>query len=407
MVDVTFYSIVGFALRVRAELHGAAGAPAALRHRHGRRVGARRRAGDGEDADRAARASSPASCSRATRSATCWPRWLPGDRQLDALGLARAVRVRSCPALISLFLRSRLTESEVVGGDAADSSHPHGRSREAADPRSFAGFVYLVLLMTAFNWMSHGTQDIYPTFLKKGLDFSPNTALYIAILYNIGAMIGGTILGGAVRAAGPAADDHPRAVLGLPIVPLFALLPHARPGLPRLVPDAVLRAGRLGCHPGPPDRAVAPTRSAASTPASPISSATAWPRSTCRSRNALPRSHSYAFALTVTIIPVLSRSSCWPRSDGRPRASASARCRPTSWPPRPVVPEPELSPRRRVRREPGVVRRRALVARQVRGEARRCAIDTASRSRPVSTSASARNAATASSSSSTPAHVPR
>jgi MFS transporter, SHS family, lactate transporter len=57
--------------------------------------------------------------------------------------------------------------------------------------------VYLVLLMTAFNWMSHGTQDIYPTFLKEGLAFSPNTALYIAMLYNVGALIGGTLMGAA------------------------------------------------------------------------------------------------------------------------------------------------------------------------------------------------------------------
>jgi hypothetical protein len=39
-------------------------------------------------------------------------------------------------------------------------------------------FVYLVLLMTAFNWMSHGTQDIYPTFLKTG----PTTATRIAVV---------------------------------------------------------------------------------------------------------------------------------------------------------------------------------------------------------------------------------
>ena len=60
-------------LRVRAQLHRAAGAAAALRHRHGRRVGPRRGAGDGEDARRRSAASSPASCSRATRSATCSP----------------------------------------------------------------------------------------------------------------------------------------------------------------------------------------------------------------------------------------------------------------------------------------------------------------------------------------------
>ena len=83
-------------------------------------------------------------------------------------------------------------------------------------------FVYLVLLMTAFNWMSHGTQDIYPTFLKKGLHFAPNTALYIAILYNVGALIGGALMGAASERYGRRAVVVFCAVLGLPILPLFA-----------------------------------------------------------------------------------------------------------------------------------------------------------------------------------------
>ena len=82
--------------------------------------------------------------------------------------------------------------------------------------------VYLVLLMTAFNWMSHGTQDVYPTYLKEGLHFSPNTALYIAMVYNVGALIGGTIMGAASERFGRRAVIVFCAVLGLPILPLFA-----------------------------------------------------------------------------------------------------------------------------------------------------------------------------------------
>ena len=74
IIDVCFYSRRRVPVRVRAELHGAAGAAAALRHRHGRRVGSRRVAGDGEGAARASAGWSPASSSRATRSATCSPR---------------------------------------------------------------------------------------------------------------------------------------------------------------------------------------------------------------------------------------------------------------------------------------------------------------------------------------------
>ena len=110
------------------------------------------------------------------------------------------------PALISLFLRSRLSESEVWEKVQLTKTTP---SQVLRQPHILRRMVYLVLLMTAFNWMSHGTQDIYPTFLKKGLDFSPNTALYIAILYNVGAMFGGTILGTLSERLGPALDHHP------------------------------------------------------------------------------------------------------------------------------------------------------------------------------------------------------
>ena len=91
-----------------------------------------------------------------------------------------------------------------------------------ANPRVLRRLVYLVLLMTAFNWMSHGTQDIYPTFLKEGLGFAPNTALYIAMLYNVGALVGGTIMGAASERFGRRAVVVFCAVLGLPILPLFA-----------------------------------------------------------------------------------------------------------------------------------------------------------------------------------------
>jgi MFS transporter, SHS family, lactate transporter len=82
--------------------------------------------------------------------------------------------------------------------------------------------VYLVLLMTAFNWMSHGTQDIYPTFLKEGLAFSPNTALYIAMFYNVGALFGGTLMGAFSERVGRRAVVVFCALLGLPLLPLFA-----------------------------------------------------------------------------------------------------------------------------------------------------------------------------------------
>lgn len=125
------------------------------------------------------------------------------------------------PALVSLVLRSRLEESEVwerTRAKVTTTSFAEVFKRPAVIRR----FFYLVLLMTAFNWMSHGTQDIYPTFLKEGLGLAPTTATYIAIVYNVGAMVGGLVFGTLSQRAGRRRTIVLCAVLGLPIVPLFA-----------------------------------------------------------------------------------------------------------------------------------------------------------------------------------------
>jgi SHS family lactate transporter-like MFS transporter len=127
------------------------------------------------------------------------------------------------PAMLSLFLRTRVKESEVWQETRANADRSKTTLRQIlARPRVLRRFVYLVVLMTAFNWMSHGTQDIYPTFMKEGLGFSPNTALYIAILYNVGAILGGTIMGALSERIGRRAVVIICAVAGLPILPIFA-----------------------------------------------------------------------------------------------------------------------------------------------------------------------------------------
>jgi SHS family lactate transporter-like MFS transporter len=128
------------------------------------------------------------------------------------------------PALISLIVRSRVRESEVW--ETARQRTEITRTSVAQvflDAKILRRFGYLVLLMTAFNWMSHGTQDIYPTFLKEGIHLSPTTATWIAVIYNIGAMIGGTVVGTLSERIGRRRAIIYFALLALPIVPLFAL----------------------------------------------------------------------------------------------------------------------------------------------------------------------------------------
>ena len=56
-------------------------------------------------------------------------------------------------------------------------------------------FVYLVLMMTAITCLSHGTQDLYPDFLKTVHGFSNTVVSNLAILYNIGAIVGALVIG--------------------------------------------------------------------------------------------------------------------------------------------------------------------------------------------------------------------
>ncbi|MDI5971300.1 MFS transporter [Streptomyces sp. SL13] len=124
------------------------------------------------------------------------------------------------PALVALYVRTKVGESEAWERTVRLNDTP---VREIfKDPKVLRRFGYLVLLMTAFNLMSHGTQDVYPTFIKKGLGMTPDTAIVIAIVYNIGAMIGGPLMGGYSERFGRRRVIVVAAVIGLPIVPLFA-----------------------------------------------------------------------------------------------------------------------------------------------------------------------------------------
>ena len=165
------------------------------------------------------------------------------------------------PALISLIIRSRVQESEVWEAAQDRMRLTSTRIRDVlVNPAIIRRFIYLVVLMTAFNWMSHGTQDVYPTFLQAthsgGAGLSSETAKLIAVIYNVGAIIGGMVFGALSQRFGRRYTIVFCAVLGLPIVPLFALSHTRGDAVSGLVPDAGGGAGRVGRHPRPPDRDV-------------------------------------------------------------------------------------------------------------------------------------------------------
>lgn len=131
------------------------------------------------------------------------------------------------PALISLLIRYRVKESEVWEVAQDQMRLTKTRIRDVLrGPAIIRRFFYLVLLMTAFNWMSHGTQDIYPTFLTAtsdhGAGLSSTTAKWIVVIYNVGAIIGGLTFGTLSQRFGRRYTVVFCATLGLPIVPIFA-----------------------------------------------------------------------------------------------------------------------------------------------------------------------------------------
>jgi SHS family lactate transporter-like MFS transporter len=82
--------------------------------------------------------------------------------------------------------------------------------------------LYVVVLMTAFNFLSHGSQDLYPTFLQKQHQFDTHTVGLLSIIANIGAIVGGLTFGAWSEQLGRRWSIVIAAGLSLLILPLWA-----------------------------------------------------------------------------------------------------------------------------------------------------------------------------------------
>ena len=98
--------------------------------------------------------------------------------------------VGGLPALLTIYIRSKVPESETW-----ERTRPTGHDVMRTIRANLKPFGYLVLLMTMMNFVSHGTQDLYPTFLQKQRNLSVRTVATIAIIYNVGAIFGGLVFG--------------------------------------------------------------------------------------------------------------------------------------------------------------------------------------------------------------------
>lgn len=139
---------------------------------------------------------------------------------VDHIGWRGLFVVGALPALLVLYIRRKVPES------------PVWQERQQAGPRpgvleSMRGHwklaLYLMLLMAAFNMFSHGSQDMYPTFLQTNLQIpaGSGTAFLLTALLNLGALAGGLYFGALSERIGRRKAMVIAALLAIPVIPLW------------------------------------------------------------------------------------------------------------------------------------------------------------------------------------------
>jgi SHS family lactate transporter-like MFS transporter len=128
--------------------------------------------------------------------------------------------IGALPAFLVIYIRTKVDESPAwLRGQVSKNAE----RRLGKDIMTYVGtFIFLVVLMFSFNSFSHGTQDLYPTFLQKDHHFSSQTVGLIAIIANIGALLGGVIFGNWSEKIGRRRAIVIAALLSIPIIPLWA-----------------------------------------------------------------------------------------------------------------------------------------------------------------------------------------
>jgi MFS transporter, SHS family, lactate transporter len=128
--------------------------------------------------------------------------------------------VGALPAFLIIYIRTKVEESPAwLQGRVSRESE----SRLGKDIWTYVGtFIFLVALMFCFNSFSHGTQDLYPTFLQKDHHFTPQTVGLIAIIANVGALLGGIFFGTWSEKIGRRKAIVIAALLAIPVIRLWA-----------------------------------------------------------------------------------------------------------------------------------------------------------------------------------------
>ena len=142
---------------------------------------------------------------------TLFPRW--GWRAMFFIGAA--------PGLLTMLVCLRVEESQAWRESRTDWTN----YRRAIFKNSRL-FLYLVALMAAMNFISHGTQDLYPTFLQRQRHFDVNATALITGLSMIGAILGGLTFGHFSDRRGRRRSMVWAVLLAVAAVPLWVLAPN-------------------------------------------------------------------------------------------------------------------------------------------------------------------------------------
>ncbi len=128
------------------------------------------------------------------------------------------------PALLVIYIWKAVPESK---------AWVEGKQRKLTQMSIWTSFmkqpglyIYAIVLMAAFNFMSHGSQDLYPTFLQKQKGFGIGTVTSLAIIANIGAIAGGIFFGGLSQQFGRRRSITLAALLGILAIPLWLFGPN-------------------------------------------------------------------------------------------------------------------------------------------------------------------------------------
>ena len=129
------------------------------------------------------------------------------------------------PALLVIYIRAHVPESAVWERRRAEITQKIKRPFVQTVREHGRLFLYAILLMTAFNCMSHGTQDLYPTFLQKQRGLGVNQVLMVSIIYALGAISGGTIFGFLSQQWGRRRSIIIAAAIGALLIPVWIFSP--------------------------------------------------------------------------------------------------------------------------------------------------------------------------------------